>query len=81
MTKLVKVELKCHFWGYLGLSAQQRVHEPDDSVIFIGGDYQICIPHLSIEDARKVSFFPLQRHLEEMSHFPPGEKPDLISSV
>jgi hypothetical protein len=55
MTTLVKVELKCHFWGYLGLSAQPRVHEPDDSVIFMGGDYQICIPDLSIQHVRKVS--------------------------
>jgi hypothetical protein len=55
MTKLVEVELKCHFGGYLGLSAQPRVHGPDDSVIFMGGDYQICIPELSIEHARKVS--------------------------
>lgn len=60
MTSITKAEFKEPVWGFVGRIAPQRKYEdrkhPDilRNVIFIGGDFQLCIPNLTATHIRKL---------------------------
>ncbi len=60
MDALLHVELVEPVWRFIGICAGQRVFkdknrpEHQSNIFFIGGDFQLCIPNLSIQQIRKL---------------------------
>lgn len=60
MTSITKAEFLVPVWGFVGRIAPQRMYKDEnkpaflDNVIFIGGDFQLCIPNLTTSHIRKL---------------------------
>lgn len=58
MTEAVAIELLLGAWGYIGRASGQRKDADDPKVYFIGGEYQVWIPGLTINHVMRVSILP-----------------------
>ena len=60
MGSLMKAEFKKPVWGFAGrTSGQRKFNDPDHpaeqfNVVFIGGDFQLCIPNLTPDWIKKL---------------------------
>jgi hypothetical protein len=58
MTEAVAIELLLGAWGYIGRASGQRKDADDPQVFFIGGEYQVWIPGLTINHVKRISILP-----------------------
>ncbi len=61
LTKPLVVELTQDVYAFVGVTAHQRRDADDDKVFFIGGDYQVWLPGLTIQHVRQISALPYVR--------------------
>jgi hypothetical protein len=58
MTRAVAIELVTEVWAYIGKASGQLTDLKTTGVFFIGGEYQVWIPGLTIQDFRQISLLP-----------------------
>lgn len=61
MTNAVAIELLAGAWGYLGKASGQRKDQDDPQVFFIGGEYQVWVPGLTVGQIRQIAMAPYLR--------------------
>ncbi|MCU0227637.1 MAG: hypothetical protein MUF01_08345 [Bryobacterales bacterium] len=63
LTKPLVVALSQDVFAFVGITAHQRRDQDDDKIFFIGGDYQVWLPGLTVHHVRQVSALPYIRPL------------------
>jgi hypothetical protein len=58
MTNAVAIELVRGAWGYIGKASGQLKDNTMPGVYFIGGEYQVWVPGLTLSDIRSIPFPP-----------------------
>ncbi|HYW42116.1 MAG TPA: hypothetical protein VE959_04615 [Bryobacteraceae bacterium] len=58
MTNAVAIELVNGAWGYIGKASGQLKNNLEPGVYFIGGEYQVWVPGLTMTDIRRISLLP-----------------------
>ena len=58
MTSAVAVSLTQGMWGYIGKASGQRRERDNPNVLWIGGEYQVWIPRITIHDVVRISIVP-----------------------
>ena len=58
MTRAVAIELMGGAWGYVGRASGQKRDEDDPQVFFIGGEYQVWVPGLTVNQIRQIAMAP-----------------------
>lgn len=58
MTRAVAIELAVGAWGYIGRTSGQKRDANDPQVFFIGGEYQVWVPGLTMSQIRQIAIAP-----------------------
>ena len=61
LSKPLVIELLQDVFAFIGITAHQRRDQNDPKIFFIGGDYQVWLPGLTIHYVRQVSALPYIR--------------------